>query len=202
MVQQKPLVIFKCKRISKDAIPPVLLCIFILVGGWMKLGWSCGLDECGVQDPVDFWKEEVLKSLIHLQLTWCHISGKIPEEQNTNICVTPGGLTSQLQALHVCLNKPFKQGMHMRWTEWLMDKDNYLILFVESLDIKPRRSTCIISPRASKAIRYFVLFELSGPHDCYCPIHSASCFIIWLANILANRPSSEPRRPAYYQLTE
>ena len=37
----------------------------------------------------------------------------------------PGGLTSQLQPLDVCLNKPFKQRVRMKWTEWLMDKDNH-----------------------------------------------------------------------------
>ena len=52
------------------------------------------------------------------------VEGKLREE-NTDICVIPGGLTSQLQPLDVCLNKPFKQGMHMKWTEWLMDKTNH-----------------------------------------------------------------------------
>ena len=46
-------------------------------------------------------------------------------EENTDICVIPGGLTSQLQPLDVCLNKPLKQGMRMKWTEWLMDKTNH-----------------------------------------------------------------------------
>ena len=52
------------------------------------------------------------------------VEGKLREE-NTDICVIPGGLTSQLQPLDVCLNKPFKQGMRMKWTEWLMDKTNH-----------------------------------------------------------------------------
>ena len=52
------------------------------------------------------------------------VEGKLHEE-NTDICVIPGGLTSQLQPLDVCLNKPFKQGMRMKWTEWLMDKTNH-----------------------------------------------------------------------------
>ena len=49
-------------------------------------------------------------------------------EANTDTCVIPGGLTSQLQPLDVCLNKPFKQRVHivrMKWTEWLMDKDKH-----------------------------------------------------------------------------
>ena len=29
------------------------------------------------------------------------------------------------------------------------------------------------SPRASKAVRYFISFESSGPHDCYCVIVEA-----------------------------
>jgi hypothetical protein len=30
------------------------------------------------------------------------------EEKNTNLAIIPGGLTSKLQPLDVCINKPFK----------------------------------------------------------------------------------------------
>ena len=38
----------------------------------------------------------------------------------------PGGLTSQVQPLDVCLNKPFKQKVRVKWAEWLMDKENHV----------------------------------------------------------------------------
>ncbi len=37
----------------------------------------------------------------------------------TDMCVIPGGLTSQLQPLDVCLNKPFKDRMRAMWSEWI-----------------------------------------------------------------------------------
>lgn len=47
------------------------------------------------------------------------------QEENTDICTIPGGLTSQLQSLDVRLHKLFKHVMHIKWTEWLMDKCNH-----------------------------------------------------------------------------
>ncbi|XP_072135172.1 polycystin-1-like protein 2 [Mobula birostris] len=40
--------------------------------------------------------------------------------ENTDIAVIPGGLTSALQPLDVCLNKPFKEFMRRQWNEWMM----------------------------------------------------------------------------------
>ena len=37
----------------------------------------------------------------------------------TDLAVIPGGLTSVLQPLDVCLNKPFKDRLCKMWTEWM-----------------------------------------------------------------------------------
>ena len=38
---------------------------------------------------------------------------------NTDLAVIPGGLTSVLQPLDICLNKPFKEKMRQKWNEWI-----------------------------------------------------------------------------------
>ena len=39
------------------------------------------------------------------------------EDHNTDIAVIPGGLTSIVQPLDVCLNKPFKDHLRSKWSE-------------------------------------------------------------------------------------
>ena len=44
---------------------------------------------------------------------------KRTKEIRANIAVIPGGLTSVLQPLDVYLNKPFKDRLRTKWTEWM-----------------------------------------------------------------------------------
>ena len=41
-------------------------------------------------------------------------------ENKTATAVIPGGLTSLVQPLDVCLNKPFKDGLREKWMTWMM----------------------------------------------------------------------------------
>ena len=41
------------------------------------------------------------------------------KSENTDLAVIPGGLTSVLQPLDVCLNKPFKDRVRQRWMAWM-----------------------------------------------------------------------------------
>jgi len=53
-----------------------------------------------------------------------HITDEIKEEVGKlNMCVIPGGLTSVLQPLDVCINKPFKDRVRQLWTEWIASGD-------------------------------------------------------------------------------
>ena len=42
-------------------------------------------------------------------------------------CVIPGGCTSVLQPLDVCLNKPFKVHMRQKWNEWMVNGEKQLM---------------------------------------------------------------------------
>lgn len=51
-----------------------------------------------------------------------HITDDVKEKAknlNTDLSMIPGGLTSMLQPLDVCLNKPFKDRLRQIWTEWM-----------------------------------------------------------------------------------
>ena len=100
--------------------------MFILVDGWMdEDGMKLWIGKVWCARPGGLMKR---KSLLVFDSFRVHlvpgVEGKLREE-NTDICVIPGGLTSQLQPLDVYLKKTFKQGMCMKWTERLMDKTNH-----------------------------------------------------------------------------
>ncbi|GFV23775.1 HTH CENPB-type domain-containing protein [Trichonephila clavipes] len=46
---------------------------------------------------------------------------KLQPECNTDIEVIPGGLTSLVQPLDVCINKPFKQNLKRQWNTWMLE---------------------------------------------------------------------------------
>ena len=43
------------------------------------------------------------------------------EDHDTDIAVIPGGLTSVVQPLDVCLNMPFKGHLRVKWTQWMLE---------------------------------------------------------------------------------
>jgi len=47
-------------------------------------------------------------------------------QTNTDVAVIPGGLTSVLQPLDACLNKPFKDRVRERWTTWTVEGEKSL----------------------------------------------------------------------------
>ena len=47
-------------------------------------------------------------------------------QENTDLAVIPGGLTSVVQPLDVCLNKPFKDRLREKWNLWMSSEDHAL----------------------------------------------------------------------------
>ncbi|CAH1763281.1 6869_t:CDS:2, partial [Entrophospora sp. SA101] len=49
---------------------------------------------------------------------------KIAQNENTDLAIIPGGLTSVVQPLDVCINKPFKDRLCEKWNTWMSSGDN------------------------------------------------------------------------------
>ena len=62
-------------------------------------------------------------------LVWDSFSGHLVDsvkdilskEHATSLAVIPGGLTSVIQPLDVCLNKPFKDRLREKWSLWMLE---------------------------------------------------------------------------------
>jgi len=46
---------------------------------------------------------------------------RLLKSENTDLAIIPGRLTSVLQPLDVCLNKPFKDSVRQRWMAWMAE---------------------------------------------------------------------------------
>ena len=67
------------------------------------------------------------KKLISLDVFRCNRSDeleKLLEQLRTDFVVIPGGMTSQLQVLDVCINKVFKEGVQRLWNTWMMSENH------------------------------------------------------------------------------
>lgn len=115
------MVIFKRKNMPKENFPSGVL-VHVHPKGWM--------DEDGVILWLNRIWSKVQGSLNPKPalLVWdqfrSHLTDKVKrrlEEQKTIPAVIPGGLTSMLQPLDVCLNKPFKNYMREFWRAWMSE---------------------------------------------------------------------------------
>lgn len=117
----KPVVIFKRKTLPKGAKFPTGVVVKAHPKGWM--------DEKGTMDWLaDVWNKRPgallgQRSMLVWDMFRAHITDSVKEKAKnlkTDLCVIPGGLTSMLQPLDVCLNKPFKDRLRHIWTAWMM----------------------------------------------------------------------------------
>lgn len=116
----KPVVIFKRKTLPKG----LKFVSGVIVQAHPK-GW---MDEAGTQQ----WLHQVWntrpgammskRSMLVWDMFRAHITEnckKTARNLRTDLAVIPGGLTSVLQPLDVCLNKPFKDRLRKMWIDWM-----------------------------------------------------------------------------------
>lgn len=119
-----PTVIFKRKTLPKGAKFPSNIIVRANEKGWMDergtLGW---LEKVWNHRKGAAFKKP---SLLVWDSFQAHLTESVKEkcrEMNTTVAVIPGGLTSLLQPLDVCLNKPFKDKLRNKWIEWMATED-------------------------------------------------------------------------------
>lgn len=116
----KPLIIFKRKTLPKNAKFPIGVIVRAQQKGWMDV------------EGVQFWMKNIWdrrpgsmrhrRSLLVWDMFSAHLENNVKSaaiREGTDMCVIPGGLTSQLQPLDVCLNKPFKDRVRKMWSDWI-----------------------------------------------------------------------------------
>ena len=116
------LVIFKGKRplkIREDGV-------FVRV---QKKAW---MDEDLMLEWIDLvWEPatERLRALLILDTFSAHFTGPVKKklkEINTIPVLIPGGCTSKIQPLDVCLNKPFKSHVRKCWSQYVINESSSL----------------------------------------------------------------------------
>ena len=124
-IKLPPMVIFKRKTLPKKTKFPKGVIVHVHENGWMDNAgcikwinkvWVCRLG--GLSNR---------RSLLVLDMFKSHLCENVKAELkriNTDLAVIPSGLTSVLQPLDVCLNKPFKDGLRQCWNEWMVSGDH------------------------------------------------------------------------------
>ena len=119
----KPMVIFKGKTMPKENFPPGIV-VHVHPKGWM--------DEAGMK----IWVEKIwrgrpgglarTRSLLVFDSFSGHLTDDVKrcvKDENTDLAVIPGGLTSVVQPLDTCLNKPFKDRLREQWNSWVISEE-------------------------------------------------------------------------------
>lgn len=116
-----PYLIFRRKTLPKGIVFPSGVIVRANEKGWMTTDL--------VADWIDHvWRKRPggslgLRAMLVLDAFRCHLDQRIKDKLaacNTDLVVIPGGMTSQLQPLDVCLNKPVKDRIRALYTEWLV----------------------------------------------------------------------------------
>ena len=111
------MVIFKGKRALKKLRIPSGIVVRVQPKGWNDA------------ELTKVWIQHVLHQYTktkHALLVWDTFSGHMTEDvseelrrKNITVAVIPGGCTSKIQPLDVCINKPFKNSCRSKWVHYL-----------------------------------------------------------------------------------
>lgn len=117
-----PMVIFKRKTFfKKKEVFPKGVIVHTQEKGWMDdTGCIKWINNVWARRPGGLRKQ---RSLLVWDMFKSHLSDAVKKcayRNNTDLAVIPGGLTSVVQPLDVCLNKPFKDNIRKCWNEWMV----------------------------------------------------------------------------------
>uniref|UniRef100_A0A8C5P864 HTH CENPB-type domain-containing protein n=1 Tax=Leptobrachium leishanense TaxID=445787 RepID=A0A8C5P864_9ANUR len=117
----RPVIIFKRKTLPKKVKFPPRITVRTHDKGWMdEDGTKKWIEEIWNGQPGAALKKK--PSLLVWDMFRAHTSDDIKQlakSSQVTLAVIPGGLTSVLQPLDVCLNKPFKARVRKMWHEWM-----------------------------------------------------------------------------------
>ena len=115
----KPMVIFKRKTMPKEIFPPGVV-IHVHPKGWMdEDGMKVWIEKVWRARPGGLMKTRTLLVLGSFSGHLTDVVKRSLKEENTDMAVIPGGLTSVIQPFDVCLNKPFKDRLREQWNGWM-----------------------------------------------------------------------------------
>ena len=113
-----PKVIFKGVWTLRDLVVPNSLRVSFHKKGWM--------DESGTKEWICHCLPRTCnheQSLLVWESFQAHLTDDVKEalkEPKKDVAVIPGGLTSILQPLNKCLNKPFKDSIRRKYLAWII----------------------------------------------------------------------------------
>ena len=115
-----PMLIFKDKRALKNLRIPAGVIVAVQPKAWNDVA----LTKIWIQKVLCHYTQKQ-----HALLVWDTFSGHMTEDvaaelQKKNIIVAtiPGGCTSKIQPLDVCLNKPFKSNCRSQWVAYMQQQ--------------------------------------------------------------------------------
>ncbi|XP_034618018.1 pogo transposable element with KRAB domain [Trachemys scripta elegans] len=115
-----PVVIFKRRTLPKNMQFPAGVIIRAHEKGWMdENGTIEWLEKVWNKRPGAFFKKPAMLVWDMFRAHKTDEVKNVAKNMKTTLAVIPGGLTSVLQPLDVCLNKPFKDRLRKMWSEWM-----------------------------------------------------------------------------------
>jgi uncharacterized membrane protein len=121
-----PYVILKRKTVPKDPIAAGII-VRAQEKGWMESGLV--VDLLKVVWGARYRGLRKRRNMLVLDAFRRHLTESVKSQvraMNADLVIIPGGMKSQLQVLDVVVNKPFKDNLRKKYTEWLLSGNHAL----------------------------------------------------------------------------